>query len=165
MAGMDCGNSVGDCPCRGWTEGSAGFAPALLLFRTLRGHQDKVTRVMWSPDGKSLASGSDDDTVKLWDASTKTLYHRWRDGARDQVQLLEAYACLLAGVLELYQVTLDAAEASGTSAAASPSQNPTTTMPGDGKPLNSSSREYARALHRILAGTFFEPVVPGGEGC
>jgi len=45
---------------------------------------------------------------KLWDASTKTLYHRWRDGARDQVQLLEAYACLLAGVLELYQVTLEA---------------------------------------------------------
>ena len=45
---------------------------------------------------------------KLWDASTKTLYHRWRDGARDQVQLVEAYACLLAGVLELYQVTLEA---------------------------------------------------------
>jgi len=45
---------------------------------------------------------------KLWDEGTKTLYHRWRDGARDQVQLLEAYSCLLAGVLELYQVTLEA---------------------------------------------------------
>ena len=45
---------------------------------------------------------------KLWDTSTRTLYHRWRDGARDQVQLVEAYACLLAGVLELYQVTLEA---------------------------------------------------------
>src|SRR6185436_4991057 len=44
---------------------------------------------------------------KLWDAKTKTLYHRWRDGERDSVQLLEAYAFLLAGALELYQVTLE----------------------------------------------------------
>ncbi|MCI0539800.1 MAG: thioredoxin domain-containing protein, partial [Verrucomicrobiales bacterium] len=43
---------------------------------------------------------------KLWNAPTKTLYHRWRDGARDSVQLLEAYAHLLAGVLDLYEVTL-----------------------------------------------------------
>jgi hypothetical protein len=46
--------------------------------------------------------------AKLWDASTKTLYHRWRDGARDTVQLLDAYANLLAGVLDLYEATLDA---------------------------------------------------------
>jgi len=46
---------------------------------------------------------------KLWDARTKTLYHRWRDGERDTAQLQEAYAFLLAGVLDLYQVTLDAA--------------------------------------------------------
>ncbi len=44
---------------------------------------------------------------RLWDGSTKTFYHRWRDGERDNVQLLEAYAFQLAGVLELYQVTLD----------------------------------------------------------
>ena len=46
--------------------------------------------------------------TKLWDAESKTLYHRWRDGERDSVQLLEAYAFLLSGVLELYQATLDA---------------------------------------------------------
>ncbi len=45
--------------------------------------------------------------AKLWDAKTKTLYHRWRDGERDNVQLLDAYANLLAGVLELYQATLN----------------------------------------------------------
>ena len=45
--------------------------------------------------------------AKLWDANTKTLYHRWRDGARDDVQLLDAYAFLLSGVLELYQATLE----------------------------------------------------------
>jgi len=44
--------------------------------------------------------------AKLWDGNSKTLYHRWRDGARDEVQLLEAYAYLLQGVLELYQATL-----------------------------------------------------------
>jgi uncharacterized protein YyaL (SSP411 family) len=45
---------------------------------------------------------------KLWDERTRTLYHRWRDGERDTAQLLDAYAFLLAGVLDLYQVTLEA---------------------------------------------------------
>ncbi len=45
--------------------------------------------------------------ANLWDAKSKTLYHRWRDGERDQVQLLEAYASLLAGVIELYEATLE----------------------------------------------------------
>ncbi len=44
---------------------------------------------------------------KLWDPKDKALYHRWRDGERDSVQLLDAYAFLLSGVLDLYQVTLD----------------------------------------------------------
>jgi len=45
----------------------------------------------------------------LWDEASGTLYHRWRDGVRDSTQLLESYAFLLHGVVELYQVTLDAA--------------------------------------------------------
>jgi len=36
-----------------------------------------------------------------------TLYHRWRDGERDDAQLLDAYAFLLAGVIDLYEATLD----------------------------------------------------------
>jgi uncharacterized protein YyaL (SSP411 family) len=35
-----------------------------------------------------------------------TLFHRWRDGERDHVQLLEGYAFLLDGVLQLYEATL-----------------------------------------------------------
>jgi hypothetical protein len=35
-----------------------------------------------------------------------TLFHRWRDGERDNVQLLEAYAFLLSGVVELYEAML-----------------------------------------------------------
>ena len=35
------------------------------------------------------------------------LYHRWRDGVRDTVQLLGGYAFLLSGVIELYEATLE----------------------------------------------------------
>jgi uncharacterized protein YyaL (SSP411 family) len=51
--------------------------------------------------------------AKLWEPGTKsenqlgTLYHRWRDGERDSVQLLDAYAFLLSGVIELYEATLE----------------------------------------------------------
>jgi len=38
---------------------------------------------------------------------TGTLYHRWRDGERDSVQLLEACAFLLSGVIDLYEATLE----------------------------------------------------------
>jgi uncharacterized protein YyaL (SSP411 family) len=44
--------------------------------------------------------------AKLWDSKSRTLYHRWREGERDQVQLLDAYAFLLSGVLDLYEATL-----------------------------------------------------------
>ena len=47
----------------------------------------------------------------LWESDnggqSGTLFHRWRDGERDSVQLLEAYAFQLAGVIELYEATLE----------------------------------------------------------
>jgi hypothetical protein len=45
--------------------------------------------------------------ANLWDAKTKTLYHRWREAERDEVQLLEAYAFLLSGVIDVYEATLE----------------------------------------------------------
>jgi uncharacterized protein YyaL (SSP411 family) len=48
---------------------------------------------------------------KLWQSGqggmSGTLFHRWRDGERDQVQLLEGYAFLLDGVIQLYEATLE----------------------------------------------------------
>ncbi len=44
---------------------------------------------------------------QLWDQESGTLFHRWRDGERDHVQLLQAYAFLLFGVVEFYETTLD----------------------------------------------------------
>ena len=37
---------------------------------TLTGHTDNVYSVSFSPDGTLLASGSSDDTIKLWDVAT-----------------------------------------------------------------------------------------------
>ena len=33
---------------------------------TYRGHTDAVNAVAWSPDGKYIASGGSDETVKVW---------------------------------------------------------------------------------------------------
>jgi hypothetical protein len=55
---------------------------------------------------------------KLWQAAPAagsagvarpagTLYHRWRDGERDNVELLDGYAFMLSGVIDLYEATLE----------------------------------------------------------
>jgi len=41
--------------------------------RTLSGHTDDVNSVAFAPDGRTLASGSFDDTIKLWDVASGQL--------------------------------------------------------------------------------------------
>jgi WD40 repeat protein/type II secretory pathway predicted ATPase ExeA len=52
------------------TESMDISVPGFVLDRTLKGHSGWVTGVAFSPDGLRLASGSWDQTVKLWDVAT-----------------------------------------------------------------------------------------------
>lgn len=44
------------------------------LRQTLRGHKDRINRIAWSPDGRLLASPSSDNTLRIWNTETGTLY-------------------------------------------------------------------------------------------
>ena len=41
-------------------------------YTVLEGHTDDVRDVAFSPDGQTIASGSDDNTIRLWDVETGT---------------------------------------------------------------------------------------------
>ena len=38
-------------------------------------HSDCVSSVAFSPDGKTIVSGADDHTIKVWDAGVSALTH------------------------------------------------------------------------------------------
>ena len=60
------------------TRLAVGSAPGIWLYDTqtgeelslLTGHTDDVNSVSFSPDGQTLASGSSDETLRLWDVGT-----------------------------------------------------------------------------------------------
>lgn len=48
-------------------------SPSWSVANTLTGHTDYVFSVAWTPDGKMLASGSEDADIRLWSASGQSL--------------------------------------------------------------------------------------------
>ena len=62
---------------------------------------------LWEPPQGRAGSPLPADGAHGVTRPTGTLFHRWRDGERDNVQLLASYAFLLSGVIELYEATLE----------------------------------------------------------
>ena len=54
---------------------------------TLIGHTRSIKSVSWSPDGKYIASGSGDKTVRVWDATTDTCIHTLTDHTNEVISV------------------------------------------------------------------------------
>jgi WD40 repeat protein len=68
----------------GQPSGGEALPPGVKLVRTLEGHQGAVMSVAFDRHGGMLASGNDDNTVKLWEVRSGKLV-RTLDGHQDVV--------------------------------------------------------------------------------
>ena len=55
---------------RGWEWQYLKYISTDPCIKTFRGHSDEINSIDISPDGKRIASVSDDETVKIWDTAT-----------------------------------------------------------------------------------------------
>jgi len=54
------------------TPSNLGCQDCAAVSDPLKGHTDSVTSVAYSPDGRHIISGSDDHTIRIWNAKTGT---------------------------------------------------------------------------------------------
>lgn len=45
---------------------------------TYKGHTQTVRAIAWSPDGRHMATGGDDDTVQIWNVTNGLLLSTYR---------------------------------------------------------------------------------------
>jgi hypothetical protein len=69
LLGMEAYN-IDDKPERGAVLRKA-LQQSSRLMTFLHGHTDSVQSVVWSPNGKILASGSEDNSIRLWEVTTR----------------------------------------------------------------------------------------------
>ncbi|KAJ3566507.1 hypothetical protein NPX13_g7105 [Xylaria arbuscula] len=77
-------------------------------YTTFRGHISEVRSISISSDGRVLASGSDDGTVRIWDTETGTAQHAFeaRDGTYSYVTQVALASRIIAAALDDLPVIL-----------------------------------------------------------
>lgn len=80
----------------GHAEEQPRASPPLDIVRVV-GHTEAITALAFSPDGKTLATGSDDYTVKLWNVATGLM-----------LRTIEGHPYGIGGVVKLVGICRDA---------------------------------------------------------
>ncbi|KAK6362986.1 hypothetical protein TWF730_000434 [Orbilia blumenaviensis] len=70
-----------------------GSGEKMRLLQVLKGHRDRISCLSFSPNGKILASGSDDGAVRIWDVAVKVKKEIGR-----ALQVLEGHASRVAAI-------------------------------------------------------------------